>query len=111
VALFIHKPPFIADPAEADVLSATVPRTVKPRLWGLIQTFAVRLVACGHRHEYRAQHRGGTSIVWAPTTSALLDERTPPVDGPYRSGVVEYVFAGDTVIHRSVELVPEDRAP
>jgi alkaline phosphatase D len=111
VALFIHKPPFIVDPAESDAASATIPKAAKPRLWRLVEAFAVRLVACGHRHEYRAQHRGGTAIVWAPTTSGLLDERTPPIAGPYRPGVVEYVFVGETVMHRCVDLAAEGARP
>ena len=82
-----------------------LPAASRRRFWDLVRRHGVRLVACGHRHEHRVSVRDGVTIVWGPTTSALLDERTPPFDdADYHAGLVEYVLSGDTLIHRHVKL-------
>jgi hypothetical protein len=105
IALFIHKPPFVLRPDEPGAASATIPAASRARFWNLVRRHGVKLVACGHRHEHRTQLRDAVTVVWAPTTSALLDERTPPLgDADYAPGLVEYLLCGETLIHRFVRL-------
>ena len=104
LALFVHKPPFVLDPAEAPVGSMAMPHAARARFWGCIQGGPVRLIACGHRHEHRVVQHGGITMVWAPATAAL-PETTPPLTGSAcGSGLLEYCFAERTVVHRLVSL-------
>lgn len=104
LAVFTHKPPFVMSPDETDDGSAAIPVAARSAFWSLLRRFQVRLVGCGHRHEYRVMQRDGVAVVWAPTTSPLLDERSPPFAGHCFSGIVEYAFVGDTVMHRVLPL-------
>jgi alkaline phosphatase D len=104
-ALFLHKPPFLLSPHEHRASSMTVSHDGALRLWRLVRTHDVRLVACGHRHEYRAFNNEGVCIVWCPTTSALLDERTPPLPHAAPSaGLIEYRLLEDGLLHSVVPL-------
>jgi 3',5'-cyclic AMP phosphodiesterase CpdA len=103
IALFMHKPPFVVAPDEVEEGSAAIPVETRSRFWDLVTRFGVRVVACGHRHEYRVLHRDGVSVVWAPTTGDQLDERTAPVDRPVAfPGVLEMIFHGETFMHRLI---------
>ncbi len=104
VAIFMHKPPFLASPGEAEDGSATIPRGARPRFWALMVESGVRLVACGHRHEYRVVSRDGAMVVWAPTTTGLLDECSAPLPPRAYPGVVEYLFDGPALHHRFVPV-------
>jgi 3',5'-cyclic AMP phosphodiesterase CpdA len=105
-ALFVHKPPFLVASDETTATSATMPASIRRRFWDLVTAHDVRLVACGHRHEYRVHLVDGIQIVWAPTTSRLLDERSAPLEPVVWPGIVEYAFIGRTVLHRPHRLVP-----
>jgi 3',5'-cyclic AMP phosphodiesterase CpdA len=104
VALFVHKPPFLISPEEPDNGSATMPASIRGRFWSLAKDHGVRLVGCGHRHEYRAVLVDGILTVWAPTTSLLLDEATPPLRPYAYPGLVEYAFCGRSVMHRPIRI-------
>ncbi|MDQ0474222.1 metallophosphoesterase family protein [Labrys wisconsinensis] len=103
-ALFLHKPPFLISPHEDTAISAAMPPAARVRLWDLARRHGVRLIGCGHRHEYRAVLHDGILTVWAPTTSALLDEATAPLEPRPFAGVVDYAFIGGTVVHRCIPL-------
>lgn len=105
VAVFMHKPPFIVAPEEPEDSSMAIPLAGKLEFWKILKRFGVRLVACGHRHEYRATALDGIQIVWAPTTSNLLCEQTPPLPKRAYPGFVEYVLAGPALIHRVVPII------
>lgn len=107
IALFVHKPPFLVQPDEnGPPSSAVMPQVARARFWSLVRRHDVRLIGCGHRHEYRCMLADGVQIVWAPTTSALLEESTAPLSPEAHSGLVEYLFSGTTVLHRPVRLAP-----
>jgi len=104
LALLIHKPLFHATPAEAENSLQTVFPKPRQALIDLCRTHGVRLVACGHRHGYRAQKMGRTQLVWAPAT-AFVD--TSKKDGRFRilrrAGYIRYRFDGASVRHELVE--------
>jgi alkaline phosphatase D len=102
IALFIHKPLFLAHPDEPDARSAAIPAAARARFWSLAKRAGVRLIGCGHRHEYRAVLADGILTVWAPTTSTLLEETSPPLPPVAYAGAVEYAFIGDAVSHRPI---------
>ena len=104
IALFVHKPPFLVAPDEAEHSSAVMPAAGRSRFWSVVKRHDVRLIGCGHRHEYRCVLADGVMIVWAPTTSALLDETTAPLPPVAHAGLVEYLFSGSSVLHRPVML-------
>ncbi|MEM8904428.1 MAG: metallophosphoesterase [Actinomycetota bacterium] len=90
VALFLHKPLFVRDPAEDGHGSVTVPDGARTELLDLLDTGDVRLVASGHVHQHRSHLTGGRSHVWAPTTAHLRGPGSPsPLGGVRRAGVVE----------------------
>ena len=104
LAVFVHKPPFLLTPDEALSSSAVMPLASRARFWDLIRRSGVKLVACEHRHEYRALQRDGIQVVWGPTTSNRLDERSAPLVPLCLPGVVEHAFVGSTAMHRVVPL-------
>lgn len=105
LALFLHKPPFLLSPDENRTSSMTVPQRGGDRLWRLVEAHDVRLIACGHRHEHRTMRIGAVTIVWAPTTSALLEDRTPPEPRIKPTpGLVEYLFVDQGFIHSFIPL-------
>jgi len=79
-----------------------MPMGARQRFWNLVRDTGVRLVVCGHRHEYRVIQRDDVAVVWAPTTTPLK-ETTPPLPGQdVVAGLVEYVIDDRTVLHRMV---------
>ena len=102
VALFMHKPPLLISPSEDVAGSAAMPAAARGRLWSLVRRHGVSLVGCGHRHEYRSILLDGVVVVWAPTTSGLLDETTPPLPPHAYPGLVEYAFEGRSVVFRPI---------
>jgi 3',5'-cyclic AMP phosphodiesterase CpdA len=103
LALFMHKPPFILAPDEAAETRAAIPHAARRRFWSLATAARVRLIATGHRHEYRVVHRDGIGIVWCPATT-FAPEQTPPLRGSGEPGLVEYVFDGDSIAHTCIRL-------
>jgi hypothetical protein len=102
IGLFLHKPPFLIAPDEPDDSSAAMPVMARMRFWELIRQHNVRLIGSGHRHEHRCVLADGVLTVWAPTTSGLLDETTPPLPPVAFAGAIEYAFVAATVMHRVI---------
>lgn len=102
IALFVHKPPFLVSPDETTTFSAAMPIACRERFWSLVKRHDVQLIGCGHRHEYRCVAVDGVLIVWAPTTTELLSEDTPPLVPHAHAGLVEYLFSGRSVVHRPI---------
>jgi len=104
LALLIHKPLFHATPTETENSLKTVFPKPRRALIDLCRAHRVKLVACGHRHGYRAQQMGRTQLVWAPAT-AFVD--TSKKDGRFRilrrAGYIRYRFDGPAFSHALVE--------
>ena len=102
IALFLHKPLFVATPDEPGSTDV-VPAAARDRLLARLTASSVRLVASGHCHEYRTLAWRGISFVWAPTTAFITRREVPGPAGIRRAGCVRYAFEGETVGHRLVE--------
>lgn len=103
VALFLHRPLFLAAPDEPTTPS-NVPLAPRLRLLGLLERGDVRLVASGHLHEYRSTRHEGAAIVWAPGTSFVNPGKSRPGRrGIRRSGYLIHDLSGRRPRHRFVQ--------
>jgi 3',5'-cyclic AMP phosphodiesterase CpdA len=98
VALFTHKPLFLADADETpDVWYRYVARGPRQRLLDLSNGARVRVIACGHVHQHRRAMHDDSEHVWAPSSAFVLDDKVQARLGDKRVGFVDYVFDADRV--------------
>lgn len=105
IALFLHKPPFLANFEETQNTSSTLSFYGRKRLATLVAKSNVRLIASGHRHEYR-YYKGEIPVCWAPSTAFTLDQGTPspPPNSRQVNGLLEHKFSTSGHSHRLLEL-------
>ncbi|MDJ0894505.1 MAG: metallophosphoesterase [Alphaproteobacteria bacterium] len=104
-ALFLHKPLFLKRADETAMHQGSLFPEPRARLLDLIRRHSVRLVACGHCHEYVRARHGSTRIVWAPGTSFVFDQGIPRRGGGVRRvGLLDYRFTGKRFTCRMVEI-------
>lgn len=90
LAVWLHKPLFVRDPAEGEKrLTALFPEG-RARLLALCRRHGVKMVGSGHLHRYRRLKLDGTSLIWAPATAFLMGGRKLP--GQERLGYMRYRF-------------------
>jgi len=112
IALFIHKPPFRKNPADA--LEAT-PRFLNPagyeRLSEAWRDHKPRLIACGHIHQYYRNTRAEMEHIWAPSTAMVIPDERQPVIGEKCLGYLEYEFHDDgyDVRCQTLDIAPDDQ--
>lgn len=103
VAVFLHKPLFLDEPGETDTAAHRyVPPKPRRHLMALMKLADVRLVTCGHVHQYRSHRHDGIDHVWCPSTAFVLPDELQPAIGQKTCGLVSYHFDGADV---SFELV------
>lgn len=102
IALFLHKPLFVDDPAEGACGYWTVPPGPRERLLGLLDRADIRLVASGHLHVARAHRRRGATHVWGPSAAFVCGPSQRGVPGDRRIGVVVHDFDQAGVTSRFV---------
>ena len=102
VALFLHKPLFIDDPAEDPRGYWTVTPEPRRRLLALLARAPVRLVASGHLHIHRQFHHAGIDYVWGPAASFVCAESQEELGGARRLGAVIHEFGPDRVSSRFI---------
>jgi 3',5'-cyclic AMP phosphodiesterase CpdA len=75
VALLLHKPLFLDDPAAATApLYRYVPVAPRQRLLDLLAQIELRLVLSGHTHQYLDRNLAGIRHVWLPSTAFVIDD-------------------------------------
>ncbi len=93
VALFLHYPVYLDDPADPTRSHAVILPEARKALLALIDAHpTVRLVASGHLHEERRAERNGVVYQWAPATSFLTT--TGGHGGTATVGFLVYRFDG-----------------
>jgi 3',5'-cyclic AMP phosphodiesterase CpdA len=100
VAVFLHKPPWVwgeGEPAD----QKTMTMTGWQRLCAALGDAEVRVVSCGHLHQYRVAVRDGLAAVWAPST-CFISPGPSPYGGTKQVGALEWAFEGRTVSWRFV---------
>jgi len=96
VAVFLHKPLFKNRPDDTDTAKHRyVPPEPRLRLLGMMQRARVKIVGCGHVHQYRTFKHDGIDHVWCPSTAFILPDDLQPRLGEKRVGFVTYVFEND----------------
>jgi 3',5'-cyclic AMP phosphodiesterase CpdA len=69
IALFLHKPLFIEDPAESDATMASMNPVPRASLMARMAQHGVRLVVSGHLHQTRDVTLDGVRYLWAPAAA------------------------------------------
>ena len=95
IALFLHKPMFKADPGETEIGGEHLTPVARARVLSALGDANLKLVACGHLHQYRDATFGGVRHIWAPATSFILSDRFQRVAGIKTVGYVAYDFSPD----------------
>jgi 3',5'-cyclic AMP phosphodiesterase CpdA len=75
VMVFLHMPPYYADPADDRFTTAAIPFEARGRLIKICRDGGVKIIACGHLHIYRRMRHQGMQIIWAPTTAMVSVEK------------------------------------
>ena len=98
VAVFLHKPLFKSQPDDVDEAKHRyVPLKPRLRLLELMKRAHVKVIGCGHVHQYRTFNYDGIDHVWCPSTAFILPDDLQPRLGDKRVGFVTYAFEGDRV--------------
>jgi 3',5'-cyclic AMP phosphodiesterase CpdA len=99
VALFLHKPLFLAAPGDAELAASAIryiPPPARRKLLAVLDRADVRLVASGHVHQRRDFTYRGTRHVWAPSSGHIIPDRLQERIGLKEVGLVEYRFQPDS---------------
>jgi 3',5'-cyclic AMP phosphodiesterase CpdA len=104
IAVFLHKPLFIDDPAEPPRGYWTVLPEPRRRLINLFASAKVKMVASGHLHGWRQEARDGVAYVWAPSGAFVVGEMQEDLGSVRRLGAVEHVFADEGVATRFLRV-------
>jgi len=91
LAIWLHKPPFVRDPARAERRLTALFPDGRARILALCERHGVKLVGSGHLHRFRRLANGATKLVWAPATSFLMDGRRD-MPGVAKLGYLRYRF-------------------
>lgn len=102
IALFLHRPPFLADPAETGFDPWCVAPEGRAALAPLLDHPGLRLVASGHIHLHHRFARGpaGRRVrhVWAPPLSfSVAPSMQPGLPGERRCGALLHRLGADVV--------------
>ncbi len=95
LALFLHKPLFLDDPAEDAPGYWVVPHAPRQRLLAALAETPPALVACGHVHQFRDHHAGGSRHIWAPATAFVVGATWQETMGERVLGWIEHALHPD----------------
>ncbi|WP_311879103.1 metallophosphoesterase family protein [Microbacterium forte] len=103
IALFIHKPPAIVSLSDQLFVNKAIGLGARARLLRLAQSGRLRLIGCGHLHEFMTFQSHGVLVVAAPSLSKGPLEGVKRQLGLRCNGAVEYQFAPNSVSFRLLE--------
>lgn len=102
IALFIHKPMFMDHPSESASTPDCLDPTSRAFVYDAFRGHNLRLVACGHKHQYRSFALDGVYYMWAPSISAINHPPDVRMWGLREVGFIDYTFAGAQIRQRLV---------
>ena len=105
VALFLHKPLYLNEPDDPELVSSAIRYVPQPRRKQVIEMFGnvdLRLVASGHVHQRRDFTYRHTRHVWAPSAGFVISDAMQEKIGIKEVGLVEYRFRPDSLEVRHV---------
>ena len=94
VALFLHKPLFMDHPSETAMDQSSLDLEARNGLLAMLAGRDLRLVASGHKHQWRAFDLDGVRHVWAPSTASVNGAPTTRNWGLREVGFVEHRLEG-----------------
>jgi 3',5'-cyclic AMP phosphodiesterase CpdA len=74
LALLLHKPLYLDDPADARPHIRYVPQPQRRWLLELLAPHDLRLVLSGHAHQYLDRVLGGARHIWLPSTAFIIPD-------------------------------------
>lgn len=90
IALFVHKPLFMDHPSEEAVQAHCLELAARRQLLAPFSEHRLLLIACGHKHQYRAFGHDGVLHVWGPSTGVVNFPPTVTMWGRREVGFVEF---------------------
>lgn len=103
LAVFLHKPIFVATPAETAFDYWSVPPFARPDLGPLLAHPGLRLVASGHLHLHHEVMRNAVRFAWAPSVAFIVaEDEQPDLPGARPCGFLMHHFEAGAV---TTELV------
>lgn len=103
LAVFIHKPPCIVSLDESMFVNKTIGLGGRARLLDLAKSGRLRLIGCGHLHEFMTLQTYGVVVVAAPSLAGAAPEGVRRQLGLRCNGAVEYHFSGQGFRYRLLE--------
>ena len=94
VALFLHKPLFMDHPSETTMDQSSLDLAARRGLLAMLAERDLRLVASGHKHQWRAFDLDGVRHVWAPSTATVNGAPAAKNWGLREVGFVEHHLSG-----------------
>jgi 3',5'-cyclic AMP phosphodiesterase CpdA len=94
VALFLHKPLFMDHPSETAMDQSSLDLEARNGLLAMLAGRDLRLVASGHKHQWRAFDLDGVRHVWAPSTASVNGAPRTRNWGLREVGFVEHRLEG-----------------
>ncbi len=100
LAIFTHKPLFLDRPSEEVFVPDCIDPVGRKNLAGIFSDRNVRLVACGHKHQYRSFGLGRVRYFWAPAVACVNKGPQEKSWGLRQVGFIEYELTGDNLRHK-----------
>ena len=94
VALFLHKPLFMDHPSETAMDQSSLDLEARNGVMAMLAGRDLRLVASGHKHQWRGFDLDGVRHVWAPSTASVNGAPTATNWGLREVGFVEHQLEG-----------------
>jgi 3',5'-cyclic AMP phosphodiesterase CpdA len=110
IALVLHKPLFLEDPADDVATTACMVPAARARLLNRLHRPEVRLIISGHLHQYRDRTLGGLRHLWVPAVAFAAPQDR---GGDPRCGIAVLNFSRESVeitIERPRGLISHDLA-
>ena len=95
LALFMHRPLFLAAPDEQDITARCINPLPRAQLVAALGAVMPALIGSGHVHQFFASNRLGSHHVWAPSTGFILPDLRQPRYGLKQTGYVEHLLQPD----------------
>ena len=96
VALLVHKPMLAPEGADPGSDARYVPLAPRQRLLTMLATVDLRIVICGHAHQYLDYVRDGVRHLWLPSCAFYIPDSRQERIGEKIVGLGMIEFEGDT---------------
>lgn len=99
IALFIHKPLFMDSPSEVAFLKDCIDPVGRAFIYDAFRFHNLKMIASGHKHQYRAFLLDGIYYMWAPSSSSINHLPDVKMWGLREVGFIDYQFQPERFRH------------